>query len=127
MPRATTAVVAAFLALLVACQIEEAAPPADPEDPAPEPPAVSTLIYVERTVLKSYDVASGEGSKLTELPSADVAVSPDGSRFVAVREASSQGEGTEGFRNPVLEINVREQATHPLVQTPHFSLPVWQE
>jgi hypothetical protein len=97
-------VVATFLALLVACQIEEATPPTDPQDPAPEPPVVSTLIYVERTVLKSYDVASGESSKLSELPSADVAVSPDGSRFVAVREASALGEGAEGFRNPVLEI-----------------------
>jgi hypothetical protein len=83
MPRATTAVVAAFLALLVACQIEEAAPPADPGEPeqeAPETPSVSTLIYVERTTLKSFDVAAGDASKLTELPSADVAVAPDGSR-----------------------------------------------
>jgi hypothetical protein len=108
MPRPTTAVVAAFLALLVACQIEEAAPPDDPKEPAPEPPAVSALIYVERTTLKSHDVATGDEVKLTELPSADVAVSPDGARFVAVKEASPQGEGPEGFRNPVLEIGSTE-------------------
>jgi hypothetical protein len=29
--------------------------------------------------------------------------------------------------NTVLEINIREQATRPLVQTPHPSLPRWQE
>jgi hypothetical protein len=36
-------------------------------------------------------------------------VSPDGSRFVVVREASSQGEGPEGFRSPVLEIGSTEE------------------
>src|SRR6516225_3831967 len=30
-------------------------------------------------------------------------------------------------RNTVIEINIREQATRPLVQAPHPTLPRWQE
>lgn len=67
---------------------------------APPAPA-EELLYVQGRTLKAYDLAGGSTHAITELPSADVAVSPDGRLFVAIREAEdldeeSSSEGHEG-------------------------------
>lgn len=89
----------ALCAFLAACTPGSDAPPvAFPSDTPPAPP--TRLLYVDRTTLKSYDLASGASELITELPSADVAVSPDGRLLAVVEETHPQGVGPEGFRRP---------------------------
>jgi WD40-like Beta Propeller Repeat len=97
-----------LLMLLGACQIEEAGPPVDSDrgnstNRDPERPP-STLIYVDRTTLKVHNLESGETTKITDLPSADVAVSPDGELWAAVEETSPKGPTEEGFRKPAIVV-----------------------
>jgi hypothetical protein len=94
--------------LLGGCQIEEAGPPVNNDrgdstnGDSERPP--STLIYVDRTTLKAHDLESGETTKITDLPSADVAVSPDGKQWAAVEETSPKGPTEEGFRKPAIVV-----------------------
>lgn len=62
------------------------------------------LIYVDGTSLRSYDLGSGASEVITKLPSADVAVAPNGNLFVVVEERDPRGPGPEGFRQPFLMI-----------------------
>ena len=62
----------------------------------------SELVYIDGTTLQIYDLASGRSSEVRDLPSADVAVTPDGLRWVAARETHPAGPGPEGFRRPDL-------------------------
>ncbi|MDQ3963912.1 MAG: hypothetical protein M3277_08395 [Actinomycetota bacterium] len=96
--------VAVLVAIGVACSPAsppEAVPTFPPDAPIPPPEA---LIYVDRRSLKSYDLASGASELITELPSADVAVSPDGRLLAAVEESDPRGPGPEGFRAPQVVI-----------------------
>ena len=58
------------------------------------------LLYVDRTELRSFDLGTGASELIVELPSADVAVSPDGNYFAVVRETDPRGSTEEGFRTP---------------------------
>jgi Tol biopolymer transport system component len=96
------------------------------DDPAPlseQPPASTTLVYVDRTDLVSYDLESGETEIIvSDTPSADVAVSSDGDRYVVVKENSPKGTGPEGFRDPVLLVS--ELDGEPVEMGPGRS-PTW--
>lgn len=59
---------------------------------APPAPA-EELLYVQGQTLKAYDLVARSSRDITELPSADVAVSPDGRLLVAVREAGAEATG----------------------------------
>jgi hypothetical protein len=75
------------------------------DDPDSTPPAETgpqALLYVNGTILFSFDLDSGEPTRLAELPSADVAVSPDGNHLAVVEETSPAGSTAEGFRKPVV-------------------------
>jgi WD40-like Beta Propeller Repeat len=109
MRRVTMAALLALLTLAAACQGEEA--PSDPaagqerereQEETPTEHPSGTLIYAEGKMLKSWDLEAGTGRRIAKLPSRDVAVSPDGSSYVAVRKASSRGSG--GGRNDVLVV-----------------------
>lgn len=100
--------VAPLLVLLsVACSgSENGANPAPTEAPATETPGPesapgATLLFLHRTTLMSFEIGSGL-SVVAELPSADVALSPDTQSLVVVRETSPLGPGPEGFRDPEL-------------------------
>ena len=70
----------------------------------PTPLAATELLYLRDRELVAYDLATGTQTDITELPSPDVAVSPDGSLLVAVEEGSPQGPGPEGYREPLLVV-----------------------
>ena len=76
--------------------------PTFPTDPTPV--AATELLYLRDKELIAYDLATGTQTDITELPSPDVAVSPDGLLLVAVEEGSPQGPGPEGYREPRLVI-----------------------
>jgi hypothetical protein len=112
MRRNTIAALLALLTLAAACQREEAPPPdlsdrspgqdqQEEEETSQEGP-VGTLIYAEGATLKSFDLGTGKRRRIAKLPSTDVAVSPDGSRYVAVRKVSSHGSSSDVERNNVL-------------------------
>ena len=99
------------MALLAAsaCTTEDAsAPSREPKErqerTAGEPDEPSELVYVKGTSLFLYDLASGRRHKVAELPSADVAVSPDGKDYAVVEETSRAGSAPEGFRKPVVRL-----------------------
>ena len=81
-------------------ETEDSPPIAGPTTPAPEPEQGS-LIYVDGRTLRSHSL-DGKDTLLAKLPSADVAVSPDGTRFVTVREGSGVRSDEEGFVEPRL-------------------------
>jgi hypothetical protein len=92
---------AALCAVLAACPADSGVT----EDPGSTPPAETgpqALLYVNGITLFSFDLDSGESSRLAELPSADVAVSPDGDYLAVVEETSPAGPSAEGFRKPVV-------------------------
>jgi dipeptidyl aminopeptidase/acylaminoacyl peptidase len=75
----------------------------------------SELLYVKGRSLRAYDLESDRHRKLTRLPSADVAVSPDGHRYAVVEETSPAGSTAEGFRRPVLRLgSIGDRATRKL-------------
>lgn len=94
-----------FVALFSACtpsnQEPQTAPTFAPDAEVGPPTA---LIYVDGTSLRSYDLATGATEVIAELPSADVAVAPNGRLFVVVEERDPRGPGPEGFREPFLMI-----------------------
>jgi hypothetical protein len=104
--------VAAFAMTVVsatACTTEDAAAPSrEPKEPRQRPAgqsdAPSELVYVKGVNLFLYDLDSGQRRKVGRLPSADVAVSPDGQRYAVVEETSPAGPTPEGFRKPVLRL-----------------------
>ena len=115
------------LTSVVLCACTSVAPMPAPEptftpDATVGPPA--WLIYVEGTTLKTYDIASGASERITRLPSADVAVSPDGLRLVATRETHPEGPGAEGFRRPELVIASTDAQEDPSSLGPGRS-PLW--
>jgi WD40-like Beta Propeller Repeat len=69
----------------------------------------SELIYVDGTKLFAFDLDSQAKRKVADLPSADVAISPDGLRYAVVKETSSYGSTPEGFRKPALVLGVLER------------------
>jgi dipeptidyl aminopeptidase/acylaminoacyl peptidase len=84
------------------------------------------LLYVDNTTLYSYRLSSGTRHKIAVLPSADLAVSPDRTHYVVVKETAPAGPGPEGFRKPVL-VEARIAAgvgAHPVVLGPGRS-PAW--
>jgi hypothetical protein len=92
MARTTTAVVAVLVTLMGAARKKKFTPPLEERGSA-SGAAPTRLIHVDRTTLKSYDLESGETSEIAQLPSTDVAVSPDGRAYrayVVVRETSKQ-------------------------------------
>ena len=133
------------LAAMTACVGGDpvAAPTPEPvfsPDPAPEPPG--ELLYVQGSTLKVYDLEAGASKTITELPRADVAVSPDGKLLVAVQETATEaehgseegdgdegeGEGPaedpEGFTAPELVVASTSGPEVPSVLGPGRS-PVW--
>ncbi|MGH2748511.1 MAG: hypothetical protein ACRDKB_11365 [Actinomycetota bacterium] len=121
--RVSFALVAVVIAS--ACVADDPRLPAGRATPTPVPPAApGGLVYVERTVLKRYDPQSGESERLGRLPSADVAVSPDGARYVVVEETSPQGPGPEGFRDPALLVGELSGEAPPAPLGPGRA-PLW--
>jgi hypothetical protein len=74
----------------------------NPDSAPPAGPGPQALLYVNGTTLFSFDLDSREPTRLAELPSADVAVSPDGDHLAVVEETSPAGSTAEGFRKPVV-------------------------
>ena len=113
---------AAVIAILVAtaCTIEDAsAPSGEPKDRQKrsigEREEPSELLYVKGSSLFVYDLDSGRRRRVAELPSADVAVSPDGKKYAVVEETSPAGSAPEGFRKPVLQLgSLDRQGTRKL-------------
>jgi WD40 repeat protein len=113
---------AAVIAILVAtaCTTEDAsAPSGEPKDPQKrsigEREEPSELLYVKGSSLFVYDLDSGRRRRVAELPSADVAVSPDGKKYAVVEETSPAGSTAEGFRKPVLQLgSLDRQGTREL-------------
>jgi WD40-like Beta Propeller Repeat len=102
---------ASLMAILAAsaCTTEEAsAPSGEPKErrkrTAGDPDEPSELVYVKGTSLFLYDLDSDRRHKVAELPSADVAVSPNGKKYAVVDETSPAGSTSEGFRKPVLRL-----------------------
>jgi len=126
MARPKTVVLMAVLVVFAACQIEEAAPPAEPDPSGSEnePSELSELIYVEGATLKSFALESGKSAVISELPSADVVVSPDSSRWASVVETSPRGATPEGFRKPAVQIGNTTDSENPLQIGPGTA-PYW--
>jgi Tol biopolymer transport system component len=116
--------------LLVVIALAACTPAQEPEvisptlTPDPTPRAAVELIYAQGRELRVLDLATGESARVTELPSEDVAVSPDGGQLVAVQESHPQGPGPEGFRRPVLVIASTGAEETPSELGPGRS-PVW--
>ncbi len=79
-------------------------PPASPSDLDSSPARPITLFYADHTTLLAYDLHTGKRRELAALPSADIAVSPDGRRYAYVRETSPAGSGPEGYRRPYIDV-----------------------
>ena len=79
-------------------------PEPTPVPSMPTPVPSIELLYLRGRELVAYDLATGTQTDITELPSPDVAVSPDGQLLVAVEEGSPQGSGPEGYREPRLVV-----------------------
>ena len=108
-----------MLALLIACT------PASSPDPASAPPAApSHLVYVEGQTLRAHELASGASRVVGTLPSADVALNPDGTAYAVVRETHPNGPRPEGFRRPVVAIGSTSDQDEPLDLGPGRS-PMW--
>jgi hypothetical protein len=113
---------AAVIAILAAtaCTTEDAsAPSGEPKDRQKrsigEREEPSELLYVKGSSLFVYDLDSGRRRRVAELPSADVAVSPDGKKYAVVEETSPAGSTPEGFRKPVLQLgSLDRQGTREL-------------
>lgn len=99
-----------------------AAPTFPPDETPPPPP--TTLIYVDRTTLKAYDLKTGAAEVIADLPSADVAVSPDGALYAVVEETDPRGSTHEGFRRPAIVIAGTSGTQAPDDLGPGRS-PVW--
>jgi hypothetical protein len=103
-----SAAVIAILAATACTTQDAAAPSGEPTErqkrAAGEPDEPSELVYVKGTSLFLYDLGSGRRHKVAELPSADVAVSPDGKEYAVVDETSPADSTPEGFRKPVLRL-----------------------
>ena len=111
----------ALLGVLVACAGTSRTAPRDRADRPHK-----ALLYVNRTTLYSYDLSSGRRQEVTQLPSGDVAVSPDGTRFVAVKETSPAGPGPEGFRRPALVLgDIGPQAASRSITLGPGRSPLW--
>ena len=115
-------------ALLVAtaCTPSPAPQGASAPTPATRHGAPTALLYLDGTELKSFDLATRQSMTITELPSADVVVSPDGAHLVAVQETHPAGPGSEGFRRPQLVIGSTSASEIPSELGPGRS-PVWDE
>jgi hypothetical protein len=61
-----------------------------------------SLIYLEGASLRSFDLDSRDTGTLADLPSPDVALSPDGNRYVAVVETGAAVP--DGYSKPKLRI-----------------------
>ena len=124
----------ALWALAVALLSVPGCTPAEAPQVAPQPeetllleatPVASTeLLYLRDKELVAYDLASGTQTDITELPTPDVAVSPDGLLLVAVEEGSPEGPGPEGYREPRLVVASTGGDETPSELGPGRS-PVW--
>ena len=74
-----------------------------PTDPAPADAGIPTLIYVKGATLRSFDPNTGNDDVIFELPSADVALSLDATRFAVVRDIQPGGD-PEGFGEPEIMV-----------------------
>lgn len=91
--------------VLAACTSAQDPQVASPTlSPEPSPSTAVELIYAQGQELRVLDVTAGDSRRVTDLPSEDVAVSPNGRLLVAVQEGDPGGPGPEGFNRPVLVI-----------------------
>lgn len=98
---------------------------ADPSiTPEPTPSGPSELLFLRGRELVAYDLATGTETAITELPSPDVAVSPDGKLLVATVEGHPQGPGPEGYREPLLVVASTSGPETPSELGPGRA-PVW--
>ena len=76
-----------------------------PETPDDEPQEAGpeSLLYLDGRKLMRFEVESGEHERLARLPSADVSVSPDATRFVVVEETAANPNPDE-YVKPRLRI-----------------------
>jgi hypothetical protein len=63
--------------------------PDEAEEPTATPtPASATLLFLDGRTLMRYDIESGKRELLARLPVTDAVISPDGSRYVFVKETA---------------------------------------
>jgi hypothetical protein len=116
---ARIAAVAVLILVLASCdQADGTADPEGSESASSEAGPVENaraLIYLEEGRLVTLDLESEDVHRSTELPSSDIALSPDTERFVVVEETSPLGPGPEGFRQPRLVLgSTEDQPSEPL-------------
>lgn len=76
---------------------EPSASPAQVDRPA------TLLVYVKKTALRGYDLATGADEKLRTVPGPDLTLSPDGTRIALVID-KQPGADPEGFADPYVSV-----------------------
>ena len=93
-------------------------PPPQSADGSPSPPdglEPARVIYIENTTLTAYDLGEESSEEISDLPSADVDLAPDGTRFAAVRESAPGRADPDAFRRPEIVIGTLDGGgTQPL-------------
>ena len=124
------AIAGALLCLsLVGCDDRDAAPgtPSPLVSPGVTAPpggaAPSRLLYVDRATLYSYDLESRQRTRIGDLPSADVSVSPDATRYAVVSE-QDPGADPDLFSQPLLFVGETEAGSEPTELGPG-RFPLW--
>lgn len=123
--------------LLTSCCVLLGAACAGDEEPRPratQTPTVaasiedrpSELVYMHGKRLSVVDLETDRRQVVATLPSADVAISPDGTRFVVTGDQSGQPIGDEGFIDPTLILApMNQKAGAPEIlgpgRDPHWS------